>query len=281
MTDLLRNPMVQAGVAPLVVALMLAAGLLRSRHAWIAVVAAYATAAALVTGLSFSPLTAGRKVTLVVLLAPLVGVVLDRLALAHGRWLPWVLAALGGLIAPWVFASVLAQRDGGDRLLAGGGLVLFVGAHTLLALRLRDSGPGGAAHGIAAGLGVGVAALLSASVGTLTSGVALAAGTGALALLQFVLNRPIVPGYTGMLALGLAPALFAGATTMLAQLPWYALPLLAAVPGAARLAATAADTRAAAQRAQLLVAGAAAAAAAAPFVLVAWFAARAGSTVVG
>jgi hypothetical protein len=278
MTDLLSNPMVQAGAAPLLVALMLAVGLLRSRHAWLAVVAAYAVAMALVTGLSFSPLTAGRKVTLLVLLALPVGIVLDRLAVAQRRWLPWALAALGGLIAPWVFASVLAQRELGDGLLAGGGLVLFVGAHTLLTLRLRDSGAGGAAHGIASGLAVGVAALLSASVGTLTSSVALAAGTGALALLQFVLSRPIAPGYTGMLPLGLAPALFASATTMLAQLPWYALPLLAAVPAAAAVAASAAAARATAVRTQLMIASAAAVAAAAPFVGVAWLAARSGAS---
>lgn len=276
MTELLQNPMVQAGVAPLLVALAVAAGLLRSRHAWIAVVAAYAVAMALATGLSLSPLTAGRKVMLVVLLAPLAGIALDRLN-APRPWLPWLLAALGGLVVPWVFASVLAQREGSERLLAGAGLALVVGGHLLLALRLRASGPGGAALGIAAGLGVGVAALLSASVGTLTGGVALAAGTGALALLQFGLNRPIVPGYTGVLPLGLAPALFAAATTMLAQLPWYALPLLAAVP----LAAHAAAARATTVRAQLVVASAAAVAAAVPFVLVVWIATRAGSSAVG
>jgi hypothetical protein len=276
MQDLLQNPMVQAGIAPLVVALAVALALWRTRHAWVAVIAAYAVAMALSSGISFSPLTAGRKVMLLALLAPVLGAALDRLDAARLRALPAVLSVLGGLATLWVFATLLGQREGGERLLAGAGMVAFVGGFVYLSLRLREQGAAGGAHGIAAGLGVGVAALLSASVGYLTGGVALAAGTGAVMLLQFVFNRTAAPGYTGMLPLAVAPALFATATVMLAQLPWYALPLLAAVP----LAAAWATARVQAVRAQLAVACAAAAVAALPFVLVAWNATRAGSSVV-
>lgn len=268
--------MVQAGVAPLVVALLVALALWRTRHAWIAVTAAYAVAVALSAGIAFSPLTAGRKLTMLVLLAPLLGAALDRLDAARARALPAVLSVLSGLATLWVFASLLGQRESGDRLLSGAGMAAFVAVFVLLSLRLREHGAAAGAHGIAAGLGIGVAALLSASIGYLTGGVALAAGTGALVLLQFVFNRAEAPGYTGMLPLGLAPALFATATVMLAQLPWYALPLLAAVPVAAALAAA----RARALRTQLVVAAAAGVAAAVPFVLVAWNATRTGASVV-
>lgn len=276
MQELLQNPMVQAGVAPLLVALLVALVLWRSRHAWVAAIAAYAVGMALSAGLGFTPLTAGRKVMLLVLVSPLLGIALDRMAVARWRALPAVLSALGGLATLWIFASLLAQREGVDRLLAGAGLVTFVGGFLYLSLRLREQGTAAAAHGIASGLGVGVAALLSASIGYLTGGVALAAGTGALALLQFVFNRAAPPGFTGALSLGLAPALFASATVMLAQLPWFALPLLAAVPVAASLAAV----RVQAVRTQLVVAAAAAVAAALPFVLVAWNATRTGASVV-
>ena len=276
MQELLQNPMVQAGIAPLVVALAVALALWRTRHAWVAAIAAYAVAMALSSGISFSPLTAGRKVMLLVLLSPLLGAALDRLDAARLRALPAVLGALGGLATLWVFASLLGQRAGAERWLAGAGLVAFVGAFVHLSLRLREHGAAGGAHGIAAGLGVGVAALLSASVGYLTGGVALAAGAGAVVLLQFVFNHAAAPGYTGMLPLALAPALFATATVMLAQLPWYALPLLALVPVVASWAAG----RAQAVRARLVVACTAAASAALPFVLVAWNATRASSSVV-
>lgn len=53
MQELLQNPMVQAGVAPLVVALLVALALWRTRHAWIAVTAAYAVAVALSAGIAF------------------------------------------------------------------------------------------------------------------------------------------------------------------------------------------------------------------------------------
>lgn len=276
MQDLLQNPMVQAGIAPLVVALVVALALWRTRHAWVAAVAAYAVAMSLSSGISFSPLTAGRKVMLVVLLSPLLGAAIDRFGPARLRALPTVLGGLGALATLWVFASLLAQREGFDRLLAGAGLAAFVGGFVALSLRLREQGAAAGGHGIAAGLGVGVAALLSASVGYLTGGVALAAGTGALVLLQFVWLRASAPGYTGMLPLALAPALFASATVMLAQLPWYALPLLAAVPVASALAAE----RVQGLRAQLVAAGVAGVAAALPFVLVAWFATRSGASVV-
>ena len=55
MQDLLQNPMIQAGVAPLAVALGLGAVLWRTPLAWFAVTVAYATAVALSTGIGFTP----------------------------------------------------------------------------------------------------------------------------------------------------------------------------------------------------------------------------------
>ncbi len=61
MQELLDHPAVQGGVAPLVVALIVAAALARTRFAWLAIVAGYATMIALSTGFSFSPLTCAAK----------------------------------------------------------------------------------------------------------------------------------------------------------------------------------------------------------------------------
>ena len=62
MQDLLDNPALQAGIAPLIVALIIALLMARTPAAWLAIAAGYATMLALSTGLSFSPLTASRKV---------------------------------------------------------------------------------------------------------------------------------------------------------------------------------------------------------------------------
>lgn len=280
MPELLAHPMVQAALAPLAVALAVAAALWRTPLAWLAVVAAYATAVALSAGFGFDPLTAGRKATLLMLVAPLAGVALDRLdAAGRGqRALPWVAAAVAAATAPWVFASVLAQREGVVMVAGALGLAAVVFVQTAAMLRLRDDGAAGGAAGVAAGFAVGIAALLSASIGYLIGGVAVAAGAGALLLLQFVLGRRHAPGYVGMLPLGGGLALFACGTTMLAQLPWYALPLLWLVPLAAavgrrRAAPTPAADSPAALRAALVVDGVRAVIGAAPFVAVAWFAA--------
>lgn len=277
MQELLDHPMVQAGVAPLVVALLVAGALWRTHVAWLAVVAGYATAVSLSAGIAFSPLTAGRKVTLLVLLSPLVGLALDRLAERAPRALPWLVGAICGLSTPWVFASLLGQREGMVRVTAAAALVVFVGLHTALMLRLRHDGAAGGAAGVAGGLGVGIAAVLSASIGYLTGGVGMAAAAGALLLLQFVFKQQRAPGYAGLLPIGFGLALFAAATTMLAQLPWHALPLLCAVPLLASWR-VASDS---AWRARLVLSTAVAVAAALPFVLAAWFAARAGSPLVG
>ena len=274
MQQLLDHPMVQAGVAPLVVALLVAAALWRTRLAWLAVVAGFATAASLSAGISVSPLTAGRKVTLLVLLSPLVGLVLDRLAGRAPRWLPWAASAGCGLSTLWVFASLLGQREGTALVTTAVGLVVFVGVQAALTLRLREDGAAGGAAGVAGGLGVGIAAVLSASIGYLTGGVGIAAAAGALLLLQFVFNQSRAPGYAGLLPIGFGLALFAAATTMLAQLPAYALPLLWAVP----LLASWRVAGGVAWRTRLALTTATALAGALPLVLAAWFAARAGSS---
>ena len=139
MQQLLDHPMVQAGVAPLVVALLVAAALWRTRLAWLAVVAGFATAASLSAGISVSPLTAGRKVTLLVLLSPLVGLVLDRLAGRAPRWLPWAASAGCGLSTLWVFASLLGQREGTALVTTAVGLASFASAAMLS--MVRTTGP--------------------------------------------------------------------------------------------------------------------------------------------
>ncbi len=82
---------------------------------------------------------------------------------------------------------------------------------------------------------------MSASIGDLVAGVAIAAACGALLLVQVTVSRKLAPGFTGALPIGLLAALFAAGTLLLAELPWYALPLLLLVP--ARRSLPAPDAR--------------------------------------
>jgi len=234
MDDLLHNPAIQAGVAPLVTALVVAGALVRTRFAWIAIVAGYAAMVLLTTGFSFSPLSASRKVLLLVLFAPAIGVVLD-LAAGRARWAAVALSTLAAIAALWGFSTVLVQRELAQALAAGALVAACTAAIVWLTLRLRGDGVAAGAAGLGLGIATGGAALLSASAGYLMSGIAIAAASGAMLLVQVAARRAIAPGLTGTLSIGLSSALVASATLMTAQLPWYALPLLPLVPLAASL----------------------------------------------
>lgn len=234
MNQLLEHPAVQGGVAPFLVALIVAAALGRTRYAWIAIVAGYATMIALTTGFSFSPLSAGRKIVLLCLLVTIVGIAADALV-PRGRPVMLALAIVAGVAAAWTFLSVLAQREGAGGWIAGAGLLVFASVLTYLMLSLREDPVRIAAAGLGLGLATGVAAVLSASIGFMLAGIAIAASAGALMLVWVVLRKPAPAGAFGALAIGVMISLFAEGTLMLAALPWYALVALLLVPLAMRL----------------------------------------------
>jgi hypothetical protein len=225
-----------AGIAPLLVAVAIAAMLARTRYAWLAVAAAYATMILLSTGYAVTPLTVARKIALLGLATPLVGVAVDALPL-RSRTVAPILAVGAGLVSLWVFSTVLSQREEASRLVAGAGVAVFVTLLALLVLQQRQDGLRSGAAGLGMGLAVGVAGFLSASIGALFSGVAIAAGCGGVLLVQVLLARPLAAGFSGALPIGLLCALIAAGTLLLAQLPWHALPLLLLVPAATLLPA--------------------------------------------
>jgi hypothetical protein len=230
----LDHPAVQGGIAPLAVALVVAALLSGTRYAWLAVAAAYVTAVALSGDWQFDPLTAARKLVVTGLAFAALGVVFDAAAVQWAR-APLVLAIAAGLASLWVLQSVLRQRTGTELVLTAGGVAVFVAVMVALVSRLRDDGIRAGAAGLALGLATGVAGVLSASIGYLLGGMSVAAASGALLFVQVVRGRAIAAGHTGTLSIAVLTALFAVATLLLAQLPWYALPLLALVPLAASL----------------------------------------------
>lgn len=269
MQEWLQHPAIQAGVAPLVVALLVGGLLARTRFAWFALVAGYATMIALSVGFAFEPLTAGRKVVLLVLLAPLAGLAVDVLA-ANSRTGALAVAGIAGAAAAWAFISVLAQKDAAAAWGAGAGIAVFAALLVWFVLELRDDGLRTGAAGLGLGLGAGIASLLSASIGFFFGGVAIAASAGALLLVQITRKGTRAPGALGAATIGVAASLFAAGAFMLAQLPWYALPALLLVPLAARLPAP--HALSALPRAALLSLYALAAAGAP--VLAAWIATR-------
>ena len=98
MDEFLSHPAVQAGVAPFVVGLVVALIAARLRVGGLAATAGFLCAVGLVAGFTFSPLTATRKIVLLALITPVIGIVADfaikpstlrsiALALVVWRWI--------------------------------------------------------------------------------------------------------------------------------------------------------------------------------------------------
>jgi hypothetical protein len=234
MEDFLAHPAVQGGIAPFFVGLLVVAILAKTKLAGLAVAAAFAVAVALASGLVFSPLTAVRKAVLLGLVAPAVGIVAD-FALRRRRALTVVIAFACGALTPWVFWSVLAQREFGEALLVGGSAALFVAWVVGAMLDLADQPVRAGAASLMLGIGTGVSAILGASALLGVYGLAIGAGAGAFVLAQMVSGRRFAAGATLTLSAAVGASLVATAAFLLAQLPWYGLAVLALIPLAVRL----------------------------------------------
>lgn len=233
MSDLLDHPVVQAALVPLLAALVVAFALRPIRLSGLALIAGFAATVQLVSGIAFSPLTATRKLVLAGLVAAALGVLLD-LAVRRSRasLAPGVVAAA---VAVWVFWSVLAQKDAAQLALWACGVALFVGFVTAAMSALADSAVRAGAAGVGLGIGVAISAVVSASALYLSYGASIAAASGGFLLLPVLTNRNQPAGATFTLTAGLLSGLCGAAALLLAQLPWYCLPVLALIPLAARL----------------------------------------------
>jgi hypothetical protein len=234
MEGFLDHPAVQGGVAPFVVGLIVVILLAKAKLGGLAVVAAFAVCVHLASGITFSPLTAVRKLVLLGLVAPVVGIAVD-FVLRPGRTLRAVIAAASGAAAVWVFWSVLQRGATAEALVLGGGAAVFVAWAVGATLDLAGQPVRAGAAALMLGLGAGISAILGASALLGLYGIAVGAGAGAFLLVQMLTGRRIAAGATLTLSAGVAAGLVAAAALVLAQLPWYALIALGAIPLAARL----------------------------------------------
>lgn len=230
----LAHPAVQAGVAPFFVGLVVALALGRLRLGGLAAAAGFATAVLLINGAQFSPLTASRKIMLIGLAAPVIGIIVD-FVFRPNRALLGVLVALAALLPIWVLGPVLAQKEAAQAWLLGSTAVLCVGLTTGAHLWVHDRPIRAGAAALMLGLGSGIGSILGASATYGTYGVALAAGAGAFLLPQMVSGKPGYAGATLALSAGLTTSLLGAGAMVLAQVPWYALPALMLIPFAALL----------------------------------------------
>lgn len=234
MQELLNNPAVQGGVAPFVVALVVAFALFAVRFAGLAIVAALGTAVWLIGGFAFPPASAQQKILMISLAVPVLGIIID-LAFKPTRAAGPVLGLIFGLLVLWVGWNVLKQKDTAAMFAAGAGVAALVAWITAACFALRDDPVRAGAAALTLGLGVGISAILSASGSYGQYGASVGAGAGAFLLVQMLLGRTIQAGATFTLSAGVACGLLAAGASLGAQLPWYAAAVLALVPMATLL----------------------------------------------
>jgi hypothetical protein len=231
---LINDPLVQAGLAPFLAGFLVALLLFKLRLGGLAAAAGFCTTAWLIGELQFTPFAAKRRLILVALAAPALGLLID-LAWRAGRASAYLLGVVFAAAAVWIFSSVLMQKAPVPAFIAGGGVALFVAWTVAASASLHANSVRGAAAGLGLGLGAGGAALwVGATVPFGQLGLALGAASGGLLLVQMIIGR-IEAGLVFCLAAGVQAALVAAAALLYARLGWVELAILAAVPLAARL----------------------------------------------
>lgn len=235
MNELLNNPAVQAGVAPFVVALVVAVLLHRTRLLGLAIGAGFLTVVFLALGFSFESLTSVRKMIVCGVAATLLVLVVEAAKLEAKPVIRAVLVAGAAAAAIWVIWRVLQQLDTKALLLAGAGAVIYMVALVESGNRIGPDPVRSASAALMIGLASGVLALLGASASLAQVGIAVGASGGAVLLVQMLTGKYAPAGWT----LALPANVIAGLVGLLAVftggLPWYSLLPTLAIPWATRV----------------------------------------------
>jgi hypothetical protein len=226
--ELLNHPAVQAGIAPFVVALITVELFRRIRLSGLAIIAGFAATIYLASDFSVEPLTAARKIVLLGLISALLALLLTLL---QSRWFVWLLPVLGSAAAIWTVQRILQHQAPQVMLLWGAGCAAYVAILVWAMDTLSNQEPLRAASAATAlGFGTGGAALVGASALLGQFGIALGSAAAAHLFIQMVSNKPLPTGRTFTLPLAVIAGLTGCLAVLSAQLPWYALPILAAIP---------------------------------------------------
>ena len=274
MNELLDNPAVQAGVAPFVLALIVAAVLGRTRLLGLAIGAGFLTVVVLVMGLSFESLTSVKKMVLLGFFATAAVLMLESTGVKADRRTRAVIAVLVGATAVWVILRVLQQQPLGAALLAGAAAALYAVLLVDGTVAVGGDPVRSSSAALMLGLGSGALALLGASAMLAQIGIAVGAASGATLLVQMIAGRRAAVGWTLALPASVIAALTGLLPVFTGELRWYCLLPTLAIPWATRLVPAGA-------RAVWLTAFLTAFAALIPMLLaagLAWFAAAAPST---
>jgi hypothetical protein len=205
--------MAQSIIVPFIAALIASKLLNRLRLSGLAVISGFCAVVYLAADFNFEPLSAIKKIVLSGLIAAVIG-----LLLACSN------------VALWMLWPVLQQKEIQEATIYSIGIVAYVTWVTILMDRLATKPARAGSAGMGLGIGIGISASLSASALLGQLGLAIGMACSAYLLAQLTSGKPFSCGRTFTLPLSLLCGLISPATMMLAQMPWYCLPVLAAIP---------------------------------------------------
>ncbi len=228
------NPIIQAGAASFLAALIVAKLLSYMWLSGLAIIAAFCATVYLISDFNFDSLTIIKKIVLAGLVAAILAPLFDLVS-SHVRLMRCFIAIACACIVLWVFWTVLERKDWRDIVVYGSGLVAYIACLSLLLDRLASTSVRAASSAMGLGASIGMSALLSASALLGQLGIAIAMAGAAYLFIQFVSNRLLPSGRTFTLPLSVLCGLIAPAAMILAKLPWYCLPLFLLIPLTAQI----------------------------------------------
>jgi len=230
MEELLANPAVQGGVAPFIIAFVIALVFIRvNLIAGLVVVAGFSTVILLTTGFSFSPLTSTRKITLIVLLVPILAILIQL----SGKFSESIIKfcySLAALAIVWLMWPVL-NRNPLEEIIPVLSYMIYASWMVAMFMRMSElPAHTSATAATATGIAIGGSAVIGASGLYGQLGMSLGAASGAFLLLQLMFRRTADAGLTFTMSSGLLAALLLPAAIVYSKVPWIVMPLVALIP---------------------------------------------------
>jgi hypothetical protein len=224
---LLNHPAVQAGFAPFLVALITAELFQRVKLSGLSIIAGFAVTVYLASHFSLVPIASSDKIVFLGLVSAALGFLLSLIRLP---WFTMLLPIVGGASAVWVVLRILQQQPSQTMLLWGAGCAAYVAILVWSFDRMENDPIRSSTAATALGMGTGASALVGASALLGQFGLALGSAAAAPLLIQMASNRTMPTGLTFTLPLAMIAGLTGCVAVLGAQLPWYVLPILAAIP---------------------------------------------------
>lgn len=230
--DLLNNPAIQGGIAPFIVALVIAGLFMKFRNlAALSIVGGVLTTVMLTTGIQFDPMTSTRKITLLIIIIPLIALLLDLFHAEESKKIVPIFYAIAAASIIWVLWPVLSRDPFSETLIPLLGYIIYATWMTGVFLKFVEMPRISAASAaVGTGFAIGIVAMIGASALLGQLGIAFGVAASAYLLTQVVSRNDEPAGFTFCLSSAFIAALLLPAAVVYAKVPWIVIPFIALVP---------------------------------------------------